>query len=213
MKLIIKGNHNIPNETLFGIIKANSSSGTGPIVIQKTYSEFLLDLVAENRLDYDKLEEVACTKLDKWFSDLVRQNLVRLLNMANIEIDLRHDAGTESDEMYVATRLNEFDPSLAPNIYQAIRSVLLVTFPERIVNINHPDTYDKFIAKYVLSNKCSYDEARKRAETVVAESIHELVKCVIHNLINGTDLNKRPLVYVYSKRETSSSETKGHKQK
>ena len=195
MKLVVKGDHNIPNETLFNIIKTNSSSGADPVT-QKTYSEFLLDLVAENRLDYERLEEAARTKLDEWFSDLVRQDLVRLLPDVKVNVDLRHDKSTKQNKMYVATNLDKFDPSLAPNIYQAIRRVLLTTFPEHIVNINHPDTYDKFIAKYVLNNKCSYNEARKWAEKVVAESINVFVECVIHNLINGTDLNKRPLVHV-----------------
>jgi hypothetical protein len=40
MKLVVKGDHNIPNETLFDIIKTNSSSGTGPIVIQKHILNF-----------------------------------------------------------------------------------------------------------------------------------------------------------------------------
>jgi hypothetical protein len=194
MKLKVKGRYNIPNETLFDIIKTNSDTS---LVTQKTYSELLLDLVAENRLDYEQLEEAVRTKLCKWFSDLVRQKLVQLLPNVEVSVDLRHDELTKPDKMYVATNLNKFDPSLAPNICFAIRRVLLMTFPGRIVNINHPDTYDKFVAKYVLSNKWSYNEAQKYAEKVIAESINAFVGCVIHNLINGTDLNKRPSIYVY----------------
>jgi hypothetical protein len=40
MNLIIRGNHNIPNDMLFNIIKTNSSSGTGPVVIQKHILSF-----------------------------------------------------------------------------------------------------------------------------------------------------------------------------
>jgi hypothetical protein len=191
MKLKVKGRYNVPNDVLFDIMK---SSGA---VTQKTYSEFLLDLVAKNRLDYDRLEEPVRTILRKWFSDLVRQKLVRLLPNVEVSVDLRYDESVKPDKMFVATNLDKFDPSLAPNIYFAIRRTLLETFPERIVNVNHPDTYDRFVAKYVLSNKYSYNGAQKRAEKVMVESINTFVRCVIHNLINGTDPNKRPSIHVY----------------
>jgi hypothetical protein len=101
--------------------------------------------------------------------------------------------------MYIETSLDKVDTNFIPNIYQVIRCVLLTTLPEHIVNMDHPDTYNKFIAQYVLKYKYSYNKAQKYAEKVILESVHELVKCVIHNLINGTDLNKKFLVHIYSK--------------